>query len=176
MKPEQVIGRQIRAIREGQGMTQEDLGLRLGNLLARPWPRQAVSGAERGERAFTGAELLAIAHVLQTWIGALLMPPIEVEQVEMPSGAALARADVERTAFDPETRNVLPDAIEAVRKAAVRLNEGIARGVIELRELRDVYESLTINRTVPADAWAEDPDGSGEPVDVCQSQLTGRTS
>lgn len=149
MKPEQVIGRSIRTIRESRGMTQEDLGLRLGKLLVRPWSRQAVSGAERGERAFTGAELLAVAHVLQTWVGALLMPPIEAEQVDMPSGAALTRADVERTAFDPETRNVLPIANEAIRKVAVWLNELLAGGQLELHELRDAYEVLTIGGKLP---------------------------
>lgn len=151
MKPEQVIGRQIRVIRESRSMTQQELGERLGEWLPRAWPRQAVSSAERGERAFTGAELLAVAHVLQTWIGALMMPPIDVDQIDMPSGGSLTRSAVERTALDPETRNVLPDAIEAIRKAAVRLDRGIAEGVIELRELRDVYESLTIGGELPDD-------------------------
>lgn len=154
MKPEEMVGKRIAEIRARSGMTQQQLGEQLGELLPRPWPRQTVSGAERGDRAFTAAELVAIAHVLHVVVGALLVPPLdaEAEQIEMPSGAKLDRAEIERIAVDPETRNVLPIAAEAIRKAAVRLNENIARDHLELRELADVYEALTITGKVPTDA------------------------
>lgn len=142
MKPEQMIGKQIRAIRESQGMTQEDLGVLLGSWLKQPWPRQAVSGAERGERAFTSAELLAIAHVLQTWVGALVTPSVEVDKVDMPSGKALSPSEATRIARDPEARNVPPIAAEAIAGVGNWLSEVLAGGSIEMRKLRNAYEAI----------------------------------
>jgi transcriptional regulator with XRE-family HTH domain len=44
VKIEQVIGERIRELREGLGISQAELG----NRLPLPWPRQAVSAAEKG--------------------------------------------------------------------------------------------------------------------------------
>ena len=155
MTPEEMVGKRVAEIRDSRGMTQQLLGELLGELLPKPWPRQTVSGAERGGRAFTAAELVAIAHVLQVPVGALLVLPIDAERIEMPSGATLDRAAVERASVDVETRNVLPLAVEAIRKAAVRLNENIARDHLDLRELAEVYEVLTVGGKVPVDAADE---------------------
>lgn len=66
MTVEQTIGQKIRTRREVLGLTQEELGVRLGTYLTRPWPRQAVSVAEKGGRDFRAAELVALAQVLGT--------------------------------------------------------------------------------------------------------------
>ena len=109
MRVEELVGRRIRAERERLGLTQGQLGEKLGEKLGRSWPRQAVSAAEQGNRAFTVAELLALAFTLGLSVGGMLMPPSGVDDVEMPNGttfsreelvaAVLPRLDTERT-FD----------------------------------------------------------------------------
>jgi hypothetical protein len=61
-----------------------------------------------------------------------------------PSGVTRGRDEIERTVPDPETRNVVPFAAEAIRKAPVDLNEGIAHDSKRLRELATAYEALTV--------------------------------
>lgn len=91
MRIEEVIGTRISEVRKLQEMTQEQLGQRLGELLERPWSRQAVHTAEQGGRQFTAVELIAIAHVLNTTVPRLMTPDLAVRDVEMPSGATLDR-------------------------------------------------------------------------------------
>ncbi len=92
MRLEQVIGHRMRERREEMALTQEQAGQRIGELLGRPWPRQAVSAAEKGDRAFTAAELVAIAFALDTTVSWLLTPLAGGLGVEMPSGAAVDQA------------------------------------------------------------------------------------
>ncbi|WP_425568319.1 hypothetical protein [Nonomuraea rubra] len=47
-------------------MSLTELGEALGRYLDRPWSRQAVHQAERGQRSFTAAELTALALALDT--------------------------------------------------------------------------------------------------------------
>ena len=92
MRIEQVVGMRIKQSREADDMTQEQFGQKLGELLGRPWSRQAVSAAERGGRAFTAAELVAASHVLSTSAGWLMTPPTREEVIELgttPDGEAL---------------------------------------------------------------------------------------
>jgi hypothetical protein len=49
---------------------------------SRPWSRQAVHQAERGQRSFTAAELTALALALDTSIQVLFR--VEAGQVEFP--------------------------------------------------------------------------------------------
>ena len=94
MRVEELVGQRIRTERDRLEMTQEQLGKRLSDKLGRSWSRQAVSAAEKGDRAFTAAELVAIASTLDISVGGLLMPPAGVDDVEMPNGTALSRQDL----------------------------------------------------------------------------------
>lgn len=94
MRVEELVGQRIRARREELELTQEQLGERLGEILGRKWSRQAVSAAEKGDRAFTAAELVAIAFTLGRSLGDLFAPLAGVDALEMPGGARLPRADV----------------------------------------------------------------------------------
>lgn len=58
------MGRRIKVRRESAGLTQTVLGEAIGKALGQSWPRQAVSAAEKGRRAFTAAEVVAIADAL----------------------------------------------------------------------------------------------------------------
>lgn len=71
MRIEEVVGRQIARLRAERGMSLTELGEALGPHLGRPWRRQAVHQAERGGRAFTAAELAALALALDTSLPAL---------------------------------------------------------------------------------------------------------
>ena len=91
MKVEQYVGQRIRERRDELVMTQETFGREVGHWLGKPWSRSTVSVAENGKRAFTAAELVAIAHVLQTSPTYLLAPPAGVDEITMPSGATVNR-------------------------------------------------------------------------------------
>ncbi len=90
MRVETAIGRQIARLREARQMSLTQLGEAVGRYLDRPWSRQAVHQAERGQRAFTAAELTALALALDTSVPALFLA--EDEPVELP-GATVSPED-----------------------------------------------------------------------------------
>lgn len=115
MKLEEVIGSRVAAAREQRGLSQAELGKRLGDWLEKPWARQAVWSAEQGKRAFTAAELVAFAHVLDVPVEHLLTPPVEVREVEMPSTEKLPRSVLaEATLPSQPAREVFRDMQEAL--------------------------------------------------------------
>jgi hypothetical protein len=63
-------------------MSLTQLGQAMGRYLDKPWSRQAVHQAERGRRAFTAAELTAVALALDTSIPALFLA--DTEPIELP--------------------------------------------------------------------------------------------
>ena len=82
MRVEEAIGRQIAHLRAQRQLSQADLGEALGRYLGKPWSRQAVHQAERGQRSFTAAELTALALVLDTSVQALFRA--EDDHIELP--------------------------------------------------------------------------------------------
>ncbi|MGO1054527.1 helix-turn-helix domain-containing protein [Crossiella sp. CA198] len=101
MQIEKIIGERVRDAREASGLTQVQLGQKLGDLLGKPWSRQAVSSAEQGGRLWTAAELIAVAHVLETTVTRLLTPSAFVQKIELPSGALLDRSRLTAVAYPP---------------------------------------------------------------------------
>jgi transcriptional regulator with XRE-family HTH domain len=89
VRVEEYVGQRIRDRREELGMSQAEFGRSVGDVLGKPWPRQAVSAAELGKRSLGVTEIVVIANVLQTRPGRLLMPPVGVAELEMPGGAKL---------------------------------------------------------------------------------------
>jgi transcriptional regulator with XRE-family HTH domain len=88
MQVEAAIGEQIARLREARQMSLTQLGRALGRYLGKPWSRQAVHQAERGRRAFTAAELAAIALALDTSIPALFLS--DSGPIELPGTAVSA--------------------------------------------------------------------------------------
>ena len=82
MRVEAVIGQQIARLRGVRQMSLTQLGQAMGRYLDKPWSRQAVHQAERGRRAFTAAELTAVALALDTSIPALFLA--DTEPIELP--------------------------------------------------------------------------------------------
>lgn len=72
---EQVIGENIKRLREQKGMSQVELGEEVGLLLATKWVPQTVSAAERGKRQFIAAEMVVLADVLDCRIQYLFESP-----------------------------------------------------------------------------------------------------
>ena len=93
MRIETAIGQQIARFREARQMSLTQLGEALGKYLDKPWSRQAVHQAERGRRAFTAAEMAALALVLDTSVPALfLADTAATSPIELP-GAAVSAED-----------------------------------------------------------------------------------
>jgi transcriptional regulator with XRE-family HTH domain len=90
MRIEVAIGKQIARLRETRQMSLTQLGEAMGKYLDRPWSRQAVHQAERGRRAFTAAEMAALALVLETSVPALFLT--DDAHIELP-GAAVSAED-----------------------------------------------------------------------------------
>lgn len=88
MRVEEAVGRQIAGLRAQRGLSLTELGETLGGYLDKPWSRQAVHQAERGRRAFTAAELTALALALDTSVPALFRA--EDQPIELPGRAVSA--------------------------------------------------------------------------------------
>lgn len=76
----EVIGWNIRERRAAR-WTQPEFGRLIGTVLPKQWPAQTVSSAEKGERAFAAAEVVALAHLLEVSVAALFNPPLPVQRV-----------------------------------------------------------------------------------------------
>src|SRR6202050_5916696 len=91
MRVEEAIGRQIAHLRAQRQRPQAGLGEALARYLGKPWSRQAVHQAERGQRSFTAAELTALALVLDTAVQALFRA--EDDHIELPGRAIPPQED-----------------------------------------------------------------------------------
>ena len=128
MRIEAAIGKQIAHFRETRQMSLTQLGEALGQYLDRPWSRQAVHQAERGRRAFTAAEMAALALVLETSIPALFLT--DDPRVELP-GAAVSAQDY---------RGIL---LYAGDDAPL---DGVDELLVALRDIRHILSRPTLER------------------------------
>jgi transcriptional regulator with XRE-family HTH domain len=85
MEPGKLIGQKIKRAREAEGLTQPELGERLGESLSKSWSRQAVFLAEKGDRSFAAEELYALAIALNRPIHYFLLPdPEDGSEINLP--------------------------------------------------------------------------------------------
>ncbi len=147
LQVEQYVGQLIRDRRIELEMTQEGFGRELGHWLGKPWSRSTVSVAENGKRAFTAAELVAIAHVLRTSPTYLLTPPAGISEIRMPSGATVDRdllfALVTTAASEDFNLTAAGHTLGILQERAVQ-NQEDAAGIVSLA--RDL--ELLITRKV----------------------------
>lgn len=144
MRVEAVVGGRIREGREDLQMTQEDLGTRLALPLGKAWSRQAVSLAESGQRAFTAAELVALAQILGfPSAGWLLTPSLDITELEMPSGhkVPLWQAREWPGGHGVFVRYAM-EAAEKVRGAAAQVVDSAQEVKAESDKLEATLESL----------------------------------
>ena len=142
-----MIGQRIRARREELELSQAQLGKHMGELLGRDWPRQAVSAAERGARAFTAAELVAFAVSLQTSISGLLMPRADVTEIELGDrGGALPRDVVIASVLPWRAKANRAEAFDEIQETLQRLGRNVinaSQGLDPVREdVLKLYEQV----------------------------------
>jgi transcriptional regulator with XRE-family HTH domain len=143
VKIEDVIAERITKGREELGLTQAQVGEQLGAYLGEPWPRQAVSSAEKGVRAFRASELIAFALVLGRNVEALIEPPPEVDHVTIGDGPPLdsrhLRVAASTTASANEDLRELAEKMMQLR----RVFPGLAEDVKQARHLMEAaYREL----------------------------------
>jgi transcriptional regulator with XRE-family HTH domain len=164
---EQAVGSRVRERRDALHLSQAQLGERLGGMLGRPWPRQAVSSAEKGERSFGVAELVAFAAALDTTVSDLITPTGDEESVAL-GGAALPLRALRAVLATTGREDVNLPAIEQTLSS---LDDAIARGQAALGQalqLARQVDSLIIERLAAGGVvslpWAEgmSPDGKGD--------------
>ncbi|MCX2965592.1 helix-turn-helix domain-containing protein [Gordonia aquimaris] len=137
MKIEEVIGHRIQVLREslasplGEKVSQTEFGRRLGPLLGKEWSRQAVWMAESGKRAFTAVELVAIAHVLRTPVSSLMLPPGDVEGIDMPTGATIDASEFAVT-------NRFTDLPEHLRQRTFHLYSQVSKAADQMKKIREI--------------------------------------
>jgi transcriptional regulator with XRE-family HTH domain len=124
VKIEKIVGLNMAGVRGRQGWSQPEFGKMLGTIPGvKPWSRQAVSNAENGQRAFTAADLVAIACVLETSPAALLTLRPEAHTVEL-GDAPIPREQLENPTWTHEsTSEALADVLRAVRTVTSGLDQ-----------------------------------------------------
>ena len=126
MRVEEVIGGQIARLRAQRQLSLTDLGEALGRYLGRPWSRQAVHQAERGQRSFTAAELTALALALDTSVQVLFRA--EAGDVELP-GRAVSPEQYRGILLNRDREAPL-DGVEELIVALHDIGEVLARPVL----------------------------------------------
>ncbi len=145
MRVEEAIGRQIAHLRTQRRLSLTDLGEALGQYLERPWSRQAVHQAERGQRSFTAAELTALALVLDTSVPGLFRA--ENEQIELP-----------RRAVAPEEYR----AVLLSRETDAPL-DGVEELIVAVHDIGEILSRPALARLARIGRAAEQVAGSGRP-------------
>ena len=165
MRVEEIVGRRVRDRRTELQMTQQDLGQKLAPYLGKAWSRSTVSVAESGGRAFTAAELVAVAHILNTSAGRLLTPIAGVSAIEFPGGeeipasalgAALVPLTGQEKPFDLSQDTVVA-LLEDFRVISTVSNQGWDHVRRLNEELWQAAETLGMVKA--SDGTAESADG-----------------
>lgn len=143
MRVETAIGKQIARFRETRHMSLTQMGEALGQYLGKPWSRQAVHQAERGRRAFTAAELAALALVLGTSVPALFLA--DGEPVELP-GTTIPAEDYQAI------------LLAAVDGAPL---DGVEELIVALHDITEVLSRPGLARLAKIGAVAEQVAGDG---------------
>ena len=146
MRIEAAIGRQISRLREARQMSLTQLGQAMGRT-CKPWSRQAVHQAERGRRAFTAAEMAALALALDTSVPALFLA--DGADIELP-GAVVSAEDYQGI--------LLYAGDEAPR-------DGIEELLVALRDIREILSRPALARLAKIERVAEEVAGAGQADD-----------
>src|SRR5580693_3004173 len=147
MRIETAIGRQISRLREARQMSLTQLGQAMGTYLGKPWSRQAVHQAERGRRAFTAAEMAALALALDTSVPALFLA--DAGDVELP-GAVVSAEDYQGI--------LLYAGDDAPR-------DGIEEVLVALRDIRRIVSRPALARLAKIERVAEEVAWAGQAGD-----------
>lgn len=111
----QIVASNIAHYRKAAGLTQAELGARLGISAAN------LSAAERScngrrPRNFDAGELLALSLALGVPIPALLMPPPRVSTISVPSGAEVQAGELFRAALSVPSDDGTPQRMAYIER------------------------------------------------------------
>ena len=148
MRIETAIGKQIARLREARHMSLTQLGEAVGEYLGKPWSRQAVHQAERGRRAFTAAEMAALALALDTSVPALFLAG--AAPVELP-GAVVSAEDYQ---------GIL---LYAGDEAPL---DGIEELLVALHDIRQILSRPALDRLAKIERVAEEVAAAAPPPDI----------
>src|SRR5438046_2008543 len=128
MTPAEVVGQNLKAAREGKGLSQRELGKLVEPYLGE-WVPQQVSAAEHGRRGFSAAELMAFASVLGVRPAQLLTPRDPDTVIEFAEGTSVPWTELirrlEPSAINPEQLAVTLSQVLDGLKEVVRHQESI---------------------------------------------------
>ena len=145
MRVEEAIGRQIARLRTQRQLSLTDLGEALGQYLERPWSRASRPSSRTRQRAFTAAELTALALALDTSVQGLFRA--ENEQIELP-----------RRAVSPqEYRSVL---LSREKEAPL---DGIEEMIVALHDIGEILSRPALARLARIGRAAEQVAGPERP-------------
>jgi 8-oxo-dGTP diphosphatase len=164
VRVEEVVGGQVRERREALGLTQEQLGRQLEPLLGRPWSRQAVSAAEKGDRAFGAAELVALAAVLHATVGDLLRPPVQEAAVDLGGPDMVPRemllAVVAARLRENPNFAAIQETLSLLADSAAKSQEDVARTL----QLAQNLDTLITQRAVVGQVQGADKELLAQPL------------
>ena len=141
MRVEEAIGRQVARLRAQRQLSLGDLGEAISCYLGKPWSRQAVHQAERGQRSFTAAELTALSLVFDTSVQALFRA--EDQQIELP-GQTISPEEYRGTLLHRQNDTPL---------------DGLEELIVALRDIGEVLERPALARLARIARAAEQVSG-----------------
>lgn len=124
-----VIGHNIRVKRESMGISQAELGQRIGHYSGSAWTRQQVFNAEKGSRSFTASEVAVVSLATGLVPALLFQPPPEALAIELAEGHNVSAGWLSGPV----------DLPAAAQQAALQANESL----VTLRQAGPQYEALT---------------------------------
>jgi transcriptional regulator with XRE-family HTH domain len=154
---QEVVGRRVRDLRERKDMSQADLGRAVGPFLGRAWSRQTMSFAEQGGRAWTAAELAVLAHLLETSVSLLFVPPAGDEDIELPGGARLTHTQMVTAALGVPGDLPAMDALAALADVAQNITEGYKTVVAGAQTMQRLLNDAQARAALLASAsWSQE--------------------
>ena len=158
MRIETAIGKRIAHFREARQLSLTQLGEAMGRYLGKPWSRQAVHQAERGRRAFTAAELAALALVLDTSVPALFLADGDASAAAG-AGAGAGAVELPGAAVSAEDyRGILLYAGDGAPL------DGIEELLVALRDIGQILARPALTRLAKIEQVAEEVAGAGQPT------------
>lgn len=148
-----VIGQNLRRIREGREERQEDVAkrARVGGL---KWTRATVAAVETGARTMSLAELVLLAHVLLVPVQRFLEGD---GWVELAPGAEATRKGIRTMLGDPDAAMNMPIGRNFRTPATRNLDAAFAGLKDRLLHVKEIAERYGMGATTLADsAWWED--------------------
>ncbi len=125
-QPSEIFARSMREIRKSEGLTQQELALRVSSILDRSVDGTTITRIEKGQRALQLDEAAAIAKALGMQLRSMIPSEVTVQEEIDELERAEAEAHYEINRLD-ETRHELVASLTAVELRLQELRDQLAR-------------------------------------------------